>query len=143
MDEVHALGELLFAALAPGLDHVALALTDGCHIDPDGADLDAELVAAAGEVGDLGAGDHGLRRGAAVVDAGAADRAALDHGDAFAARGEGCGEGITRLAGAQNDDVVVGVFACCRDRSLQVSTIAMRHPTECRLSRMFPCAGTL
>src|SRR5262249_13462323 len=64
---------------------------------------------------DASAGDHRLGRGAALVDAGAADMFALDQGRAMAGLCEGGAEGYAALTSADHDGVVArgrGVIGC-------------------------------
>src|SRR5581483_1795912 len=93
-DQLEVLGraESALVAAAEALDDVALALADAGHVDLDPAGVDAVVGGAAGEVGDAAAGDHRLGRGAALVDAGAADVLALDQRGRPAGGGEGARE---------------------------------------------------
>src|SRR5439155_18187077 len=66
-------GDAPLAARAKTLDDVAFALSDADHVDLDRARAHAVVGAAAGQVGDAGASDHGFGRCAALVDARSAD----------------------------------------------------------------------
>src|SRR5262249_12252616 len=72
------------------------------------AGREAVVRAASRGVDGVGAGDQGLGRRAACVDAGAAEAAALDDGDALARARQAPGERRPRLSGADDDRVVVG-----------------------------------
>src|SRR5205807_854290 len=90
---------------AEALDDGALALTHLCQIDAHGAVLHAIVGAAAGEVGDAGAGDHRLRGRAAIVDAGAADELAFEKGGLPAGAGQRQAERLATLSTADDDGV--------------------------------------
>src|SRR5690242_11827294 len=108
--QVEAIG-LLDAALAAATearDDVALALAHARQVYGDRAGMHAVIGAATREVGNAGAGYHGLGWGAAFVDAGAADVLALDEGSAPSRAGERGGERAAALAGADHDGVVGG-----------------------------------
>src|SRR6058998_1435225 len=70
--------EATLTARTEALDDAALPLAHGRHVYDDRARPHTVVRGAAGEVRYPGARDHGLGRGAALVDAGAADVDALD-----------------------------------------------------------------
>ena len=77
VDVIEPLAEMF----ARFLDHAILARLDLAHVDSDGAiDDHAEFSGAARQVGHARAGDHGLARHAAGIDAGAAQMTAFDDG---------------------------------------------------------------
>ena len=89
------------------LGHRLRTRQDGGKIDRDGADPDAEIAGAAREMRDPRGGDRRLRRRAAEVDAGTADLRPLDQRHKLVPAGEAPGERNARLAGADDDDIVV------------------------------------
>ena len=91
----------------PRRDDRILALLHLPHVHRHGAaDHDAELGSAACHVRGVRAGDHGLGRRAAGVDAGPAERPALDDDDPLSGAGEPLGQRRTRLTGADDDRVM-------------------------------------
>src|SRR6266851_5898398 len=97
--------ERLLNVVAEALDHAALALVHPTHVHRHGTGADAVIFRAPSEISDASAGQHGLGRRAADVDAGAADVLALDHRDLPACASERQRERLRRLPGA-NDDCV-------------------------------------
>ena len=101
--------------LQPGLDadprltrDRVLAGLHTLHVDGCGANVHAEVARAADHVGGIGARHQGLRRDAAGVHAGAAERAALDDRDAHARARQTVRQERAGLAGADDDRVVRG-----------------------------------
>ena len=89
--------------------HRVLARLDPFHIDRDPAgDRDPVFGGMAREVGGIGARHQGLGRGAAGIDAGAADQVAFDDRHLHAGAGETERQRRPGLAGADDDRVVVG-----------------------------------
>jgi hypothetical protein len=107
-DQVHP-GTLQapLAAAAEALHDLAFALSDLRHVYGDGAVLYPVVRRAAVEVGDLGAGDHGLGGGAALVYAGAPHVLALDERGLTPGPRQRPGQRAPALAGADHDRVVV------------------------------------
>ncbi len=85
--------------------HLAGAGGDFLHIDGNIARRDAEIGAAAGQMGGIGAGHQRLGRHAAGIDAGAAEIFAFDQAHGFTGAGQAAGQGRSRLAGADDDGV--------------------------------------
>ncbi len=93
-------------ALGRAFDEGVLARLDLLHVDAHRAvDDDAEVGGAPRHVSGAGAGDEGLGRGAAGVDAGPAEALALDDGDGHAGAGQSGGEKRAGLPGADDDRV--------------------------------------
>src|SRR6202012_2295516 len=93
---------------APRLDEVPGALLYRSQVDGDGAGrTDPEVRPAPSQVGGIGTCDHGLRGGAAHVEAGAADQTPLDDDDALAPAGEPGRQRRRRLSGADDDRVEI------------------------------------
>ncbi len=84
---------------------------------PTGPALTPKSRGAPREVGGIGAGDQGLGRRAAGVDAGAADELALDQRDLLPGGGEAAGHRRPGLAGADHDGVEAAVH---RDTSTMI-----------------------
>ena len=105
--EVFGFGDAALVAGAKQIDDVALALADALHGDAQGAGMDAVIGAAAREIGDAAAGDHGLGGRAAFVDAGAADVNFFDESGAQPGVGERLAKRRAALAGADHDSVVM------------------------------------
>ena len=92
---------------APRRDDGILALLHPSHVHRHAAaDHHAELGGAARHVRGIGAGDHRLGRRAAGVDAGPAERLALDDGDALPGAGEALRKRRACLAAADDDGVI-------------------------------------
>jgi hypothetical protein len=87
------------------LDHVALALHNGRHVDRDGTHHDAELRAVPRQMRDFRAPDLVLARQAGDVGAGATDPAALDDGNPSPRLRHVPCEQLATLAAAQDEDV--------------------------------------
>src|SRR3972149_4716412 len=81
-------GGLPFLAAAPLLDDAVLPGHDLGEIDRAPSHAYPELLGAPRVMGDLGAGQHGLGRGAPVVDAGSPQVLAFDQGDGPAPVGQ-------------------------------------------------------
>jgi len=97
---------------APGLHDVAFPPAHHRLVHGDGADLYAVVRCPAGQVGDPGAGHHGLGGSAAHVDATAAHVFAFQHGHGPAGFGQLPRQGAAALAGADDDGVEgVGHFS--------------------------------
>src|SRR5688572_25304199 len=95
LDDRDALGaaQPLLDAAGGLADHRVLARLDALHVDADLAGApQAVFPAAPGHVRGVGARDQGLGGSAAVVDAGAAEGAALDDGDLAPGAGKARGE---------------------------------------------------
>src|SRR6059036_1241195 len=112
--------EATLTARTEALDDAALPLAHGRHVYDDRARPHTVVGGAAGEVRYPGARDHGLRRGAALVDAGAADVDALDQGAAPARPSQRPRQRPSGLAGSDHDGVVLrrrvhGVTHECTD----------------------------
>jgi hypothetical protein len=104
IDRRHAL-EPALAAAPELLDHALLARPDLGEIDARGARMHAEIGAAPREIGDARGGDHRLGRGAADVDAGAADVPRFDDRSLAAGASQRQRERLAGLAGADDDRV--------------------------------------
>ena len=113
------LPEAGLGAVTERFHDVAFALAHAFQVDGDAAvaGADAVFCGAPCDVGDAGAGDHGLGRGATLVDAGTAGVLALDEGDALPGLGEFAGEGAAALAGPDDDGVVTVAHGCLRLRA--------------------------
>jgi hypothetical protein len=74
---------------------------DAGHVDALEGDLDAELRALPGEVGDLASVQQGLGRDAAAVQAGATDLVLLDERDRLAQFRRPKRRGVTTAAAAR------------------------------------------
>src|SRR5258708_574337 len=74
------------------LDNLALALANFPHLDADGTSVHAVVRAPARQVRDAPAGDHGLGRGASLIDAGAAYVFPFDESRAHSRTRESHGE---------------------------------------------------
>ena len=98
---LHQAGE----ALVEPIDDAVLVLVDPRHVDALEGRLDADLLALASGVGDLGGVEQGLGRDAAAVQAGAADLAAFDHDHREVELGGAQRAGITAAAAAKDDEV--------------------------------------
>jgi hypothetical protein len=82
-----------------------LALADLGHVHGHRTTAHAEVGGAPGQVGDAGAGDHGLGGRAPHVDASAADVLPFDDRGPAASAPQVQSEWFSRLAGAQDDRV--------------------------------------
>src|SRR5262249_36148721 len=94
-------------ARAPIEHDTVLARDHFLHVDANVARVDAKGWRAAGMLRDAGAGQHRLRRRAAVIDAGAAQELLLDHCHALPEVGELVSEGTAPLSRADDDRVEV------------------------------------
>src|SRR3989304_14082 len=90
-------GGLPFLAAAPLLDDAVLPGHDLGEIDRDPSHAYPALPGAPRVMGALGAGQHGLGRGAPVVDAGSPQVLAFDQGDGPAPVGQPMRQGIPGL----------------------------------------------
>ena len=89
-------------------DDAVLARLDLGHVDLDRAgDLDAELGPAARQMRRIGAGHHGLGGRAAGIDAGPAEELALDDRDLLPRLRQPPRQRRPRLAGADDDGVII------------------------------------
>ena len=128
-DQVHAGSfEASLVTGAEALHHFALALAHLDHIDGDWPVVYAVVRRTAVEVSHLRAGDHGLGRGAAHVDAGAAHVLALHDRRIASGTGQGASQRVAALAGAYNDGVVV-LCRCHRKAPFQVVAPSVRCAT--------------
>src|SRR6266487_3180102 len=107
--EVGGFLERLLAGIAEALDHAALAIDHPAHVHRDAAGVDAVVFCAPGEIRNPTARDHRFGRGAADVDASAADVLALDHRDLPAGAGERERKRLARLASTDDYCVVCGI----------------------------------
>jgi hypothetical protein len=124
--DARVLAQGLLDALVGDLDDRVLARLDRLHVHPHRAlDHDAEVGRATRHVRRPGARDQRLGRDAAIVDAGAAEALALDHGDLLAGLGQAPRERGSGLAGADHDgiealhhvlDLLLGWVASLRTR---------------------------
>ena len=112
--DLAGLHEPLQALVEPADDAVLVAV-DPAHVDRLEGRLDAELLALACAVGDLGRVQQRLGRDAAHVQAGAAELALLDERDRQAQLGRPQGAGVAAAATSEDDDVV-GVLGFSRHR---------------------------
>src|ERR1035437_3442245 len=71
--EICCLLNAALAAIAKAVDDIALALPHAFHVDADVAGMNAIISASPRQIRDAGAGDHGLRGSASLIDAGTAD----------------------------------------------------------------------
>src|SRR5262249_46500145 len=121
--------QTLLAARAEALDDGPLALADLREVQAHVADVHAVVGAAAGQVGDAGAGHHRLGGGAAVVDAGAADELAFDQGGLPAGLRQRQAERLARLPAADDDRVeLLGGGSAHRD---SFNSVPLRVPLAC------------
>src|SRR6476660_5531782 len=103
-----------FQALHPALDarsrlsgYRVLASLDRLHVHSQFTpQSDAEISGAACDLRRIGACDQGFGRDAASVDAGAAERFSLDHGDLHAGVNQTGGKWRSCLSGSDDDCVV-------------------------------------
>src|SRR6266705_420723 len=107
--EVSGFLKRLLAGIAEALDHAALAIDHPAHVHHDAAGVDAVVFCAPGEIRNPTARDHRFGRGAAYVDASAADVLALDHRDLPAGAGERERKRLARLASTDDYCVVCGI----------------------------------
>ena len=102
--DLPALHQALQALVEPR-DDAVLVLVDRGHVDAVEGGPDAELLALAAGVGDLGRVQQRLGRDAAAVQAGAAELVLLDQGDLHAELGRAQGAGVAAAAAAEDDEV--------------------------------------
>ena len=100
-------------------DDAVLVVVDAVHVDAGQRRLDAELLALAGQVGDLAGVQQGLGGDAAAVQAGAADLVLLDEDDVQPELRRPERRGIT--TGATTEDDQVGGGGGCTHRSSSVA----------------------
>ena len=111
LDQVKPLlRETAGVVLPRAADHRPLALAHRRQVDRDRAGPHPVLGAAARQVGEARAGDHGLGRGAPGVDADPAERAALDQRHLLPCLGQLDRKEPAALAGPDHDRVVVLVL---------------------------------
>src|SRR5665647_2067882 len=107
LDVLDALGlHQALQALVETSDDLVLVGIDTGHVDRLEGRLDAELLALAGGVSDLGCVQQRLGRDTAEVQAGAPELAFLDQGDGQAQLGGTQRAGVTAAASTQDDDVL-------------------------------------
>jgi hypothetical protein len=99
-----ALDQALQALVEPADDAVLVAV-DAVHVDAGQGGLDAELLAVAGQVGDLTGVQERLGRDAAAVEAGAAHLVLLHQDHGHAQLGGTQRGGVTARAAAEDDQV--------------------------------------
>ena len=97
--------EQALQALVEPADDAVLVRVDPGHVDADQVGLDAELLALAGLVGDLGRVQQRLGRDAAAVQAGAAQLGLVDQRHREVQLGRAQGGGVSAAAGAEDHDV--------------------------------------
>ena len=117
----------------PRRDDGVLALLHPPHVHRDAAaDHDTEVGGAARHVRGIGAGDQGLGRRAAGVDAGPAERLALDDGDALSGAGEPLRERRAGLAAADDDRVIRSAWCPLRSWPLGRRTTMSERIVRCQ-----------
>src|SRR5262249_15306040 len=126
----------LLGALSKALVDLLFALPDPGEIDRDAAGLHAVIACPPGKVGHARAGDHGLGRRSAVVDAGSSDILFFDDGRLEPRSPQDHREGLSSLAGAE-DDRVIGSFRW------HFSSRARGDSTDCEIRRSTYSASTL
>src|SRR5262249_13672401 len=94
-------------AASEALYNVTLALAHLHHVHGDRAGIHAIVGPATSQVSNTGAGNHGLGRGAALVDAAAANVLALDDSGLVSRLCQRPAEGHPSLARTDNDGVIV------------------------------------
>ncbi len=109
LDEGHLAGRhQALEALVQAGDDVVLVLVDAVDVDALEGGQHAELGGLLRLVGDLGRVQQRLGRDAAAVQAGAAELALLDQGDAQAQLGAAERRGVTAASASENDYVENG-----------------------------------
>src|SRR3712207_3249608 len=102
--DLAALDQALQALVEPGDDAVLVAV-DAVHVDAGQRGLDAELLALAGQVGDLAGVQQGLGGDATAVQAGAADLVLLDEDHGHAQFGGAQRGGVATRDTTEDDQV--------------------------------------